>query len=538
MNTKEKEARENSSFGKAFLPKKRFLVAAIAIAAVFLIVAVGSARADRACVADDGSGDAYFCGDTVMKSCTLNGSMSCSSGHGLVIGADDITINGAGYKIIGSENATICATVGQNNPQDGICGIINSNGYDNVIIKNIDIENFCVGIGLVGPSPVNLAENNTIYNCKIHDNGNDTAGATHGIHMLYTNNCTINMCNIYNNTGVGCGCGGGGNGIFMYGGAEPCGNYNEIIFNKIYNNKKGGFFMKMMCMYNNISHNSLSGNGAGGIILRCMMSNYNIIEYNNASNNYGTGIFLRGSSNTIKYNIINNNMNGSWYATHCSIGTPAYYVAKYGVGIKSASDTGPATLINNIVCGNDAWDIEDVRTDGGAFTGDENTCDSTFNYNDEGTTGCTYPCFVPSLFDTDKGTYPSIFGTHKGKIIPDKDITVNRMYTYPCKGTGGHAEYVRIWNESEAIEGIGNWSGYRGDYHNITISPAITLLKNHEYDYTIITDSYPQIIHAREHKAGEGGNITCVEFVDANNRRYDDWIPAIRLFFSQVFCRR
>jgi len=44
----------------------------------------------------------------------------------------------------------------------------------------------------------------------------------------------------------------------------------------------------------------------------------------------------------------------------------------------------------------------------------------------------------------------------------------------------------------------------------------------------IRTGSYPQIIHARE-KAVEGGIITCEEFVDANGRRYDDWIPAIRL---------
>ncbi|RJS69152.1 hypothetical protein CW713_05810 [Methanophagales archaeon] len=67
---------------------------------------------------------------------------------------------------------------------------------------------------------------------------------------------------------------------------------------------------------------------------------------------------------------------------------------------------------------------------------------------------------------------------------------------------------MRIWNESEGIEGIGNWSGYQGDYHNITISPTITLLKGHEYNYTIITGSYPQIIRAREYKAKEGGHIT------------------------------
>ena len=112
-------------------------------------------------------------------------------------------------------------------------------------------------------------------------------------------------------------------------------------------------------------------------------------------------------------------------------------------------------LYENMICGNEGTDI-DTYGAGSGTTGDNNTCDTTERYDDEGTTGCTYPCFAPSVFDTGEGTYPSIFGTHRGKIIPDWDITVNKMYTHPSKGTGGHTEYVRIWNESEGIEGIGN----------------------------------------------------------------------------------
>ena len=136
------------------------------------------------------------------------------------------------------------------------------------------------------------------------------------------------------------------------------------------------------------------------------------------------------------------------------------------------------------------------------------------------------------IFDTGASAnpYPSIFGTHNGTITPDVNITVNRMYTYPCAGTGGHTEYVRIWNESyEEIEGEGYWSGYQSDYHNITISPTITLVKNHEYNYTIRTGSYPQIIH-ESNATVTGGNITCTEFIDANGKRYNDWIPAIKFF--------
>ena len=66
--------------------------------------------------------------------------------------------------------------------------------------------------------------------------------------------------------------------------------------------------------------------------------------------------------------------------------------------------------------------------------------------------------------------------------------------------------------------------------HNATgDAPYVRLLKGHKYNYTIVTGSYPQIIHAKEHEAKEGGNITCSEFIDANGNRYNDWIPAIRL---------
>ena len=136
------------------------------------------------------------------------------------------------------------------------------------------------------------------------------------------------------------------------------------------------------------------------------------------------------------------------------------------------------------------------------------------------------------MFDTGEGTYPSIVGMHKGTITPAEDMDVNRLYTYASAGTGGHTEYVRIWNESENVDGQGNWSGYPGDYHNVTISPAITLLQGHTYNYTIETGSYPQIVHAKS-KSVTGGTITCTKFTDANGKRYTNCIPAIRLFYEE-----
>ena len=137
----------------------------------------------------------------------------------------------------------------------------------------------------------------------------------------------------------------------------------------------------------------------------------------------------------------------------------------------------------------------------------------------------------PSFFDTDpsENPYPSISGTHNGTIKTNATIEVSKLYTYPCKGTGGHTEYARIWNNS-GLDVNANWNGYVDDWHNISFSEPFTLVKNKTYNYTIVTGSYPQIHHTDELEVASGtGTITCDKFIDANGRVYYDWIPAIRL---------
>jgi len=131
-----------------------------------------------------------------------------------------------------------------------------------------------------------------------------------------------------------------------------------------------------------------------------------------------------------------------------------------------------------------------------------------------------------AVFDTGPGTYPSISGTHIGTITPNQNITVRKIYTYPCTGTGGHTEYVRIYGNEVNVSKT--WNGYTEDYHNITFDSPFVLEAGKTYSYEIRTGSYPQIIHATN-KTVTGGIITCTSFVDANGKEYTDWIPAIRL---------
>jgi hypothetical protein len=137
---------------------------------------------------------------------------------------------------------------------------------------------------------------------------------------------------------------------------------------------------------------------------------------------------------------------------------------------------------------------------------------------------------ITAHFDTDSTTnpYPSISGTHNGTIKPLYDIVnITTLYTYPCAGTGGHTEYVKIWNSTD-WNVTATWNGYTGDWHNITFNNSFTLYANETYNYTIRTGSYPQIIHKPSHNA-TGGVITCSEFVDINGKQHEGWIPAIRL---------
>ena len=138
---------------------------------------------------------------------------------------------------------------------------------------------------------------------------------------------------------------------------------------------------------------------------------------------------------------------------------------------------------------------------------------------------------VSEIFDTGPGTYPSIYGVHKGIITPVHDVTVRQMYTYPCAGTGGHTEYVELSNKTFYINAT--WNGYHSDYHNITFPHQFTLLANHTYSYTIKTGSYPQI-HHRGELAVDAGLIRCTKFTDANGEIYYDWIPAIKLYQEKI----
>ena len=185
-------------------------------------------------------------------------------------------------------------------------------------------------------------------------------------------------------------------------------------------------------------------------------------------------------------------------------------------------------LVHTVMSDTGLWDSGNL-SDGQSFSYTFNTT-GMYTYHDAlhpSVVGVVIVYTLPAVFDTGEGTYPSIMGTHKGEIKPSDNINVSKLYTYPCAGTGGHTESIELY-ENETLIASGVWNGYQGDYHNLTITPSVTLREGHEYRYVIKTGSYPQIIHAKS-KNVTGGTITCDKFIDANGKTYTDWIPAIRL---------
>jgi len=361
--------------------------AGMGVIAVLLIMSAANISAK-----DCGNGIAPCeCGDTVVSDWTFAGDMACPAGvaeaHGLTIGADGVTIDGAGYRMTGSKTALVCDWIGEANPNSGYCGV-NNLGYDNVVIRNLEITDFCTGIGLQG-SGANPVVGNTIEGCEIHGNGDadcSTDTSTHGMHVCYISRCVIRENRIYENTGTGAGCGDGGNGIFIYAGGEKFAN-NTVTGNEIYNNRKGGFFAKKGMQYAEITDNHVYGNGQGGIVLRCMNSNYNLIEGNNASANSGDGIFIGSQYNVIRNNVVTGNVAGFRIKERDVIGDGD------GIDMGRSGDSHNNTLISNTVCGNDGVDI-DVAVECVGNHGRDNTCDTTNDYADEGAAagGCSERC--------------------------------------------------------------------------------------------------------------------------------------------------
>jgi hypothetical protein len=153
--------------------------------------------------ANCGGGTACGCQDTVTSSYTMTGNLNCElpTAGGLIVGANSITIDCAGFKITGDGTA-------------GNFGISNT-AYDNVTIKNCNIFGFDYAISF-------YTDNSGDILGGLINNSN-LSGVSVGIY-LESNNTVINLTKVNNSA----------TGVYIYQGTNVTVSYSNLSSNTNY----------------------------------------------------------------------------------------------------------------------------------------------------------------------------------------------------------------------------------------------------------------------------------------------------------------
>jgi parallel beta-helix repeat protein len=187
------------------------------------------------------------CGEIVNEDVTLTSDLECGPGDGLIVGANDITINLNGYSITSSDEA------GSEDPSmnyDGSSGILVPNAQ-NVAISGLgEVSGFDRGITFMGSSGGQVAD--------IQLANNDI-----GVLMSGSEGTEVSRNTITNN------------GIALI---SDSSNKGVIAFNQVVANLEQGMLV-LGSDDNVVAANNMFGNGENGIYLD-IMSNGNTIDFN------------------------------------------------------------------------------------------------------------------------------------------------------------------------------------------------------------------------------------------------------------------
>lgn len=255
---------------------------------------------DNQCPGDPGSGkidegcrapEPCACGQALTSDCTLNSDLVCP-GNGLIVAADDITIDGNGFTLTGDGGSTV-------EPDSGIM-IANRS---RVTVKNFAaISNFFCGIAIQNSSGCAIL-NNTLGSNK-----------QYAIAMLDSNqNQVIANSLLYNYRGALALSRSDNNeirqnainfNIPMFGMLLSNSSYNNIMSNNLDSNKYN-ILLNEQSNYNNIIDNSADYAVEG---IHINNSDSNVLEGNSAGSNW-RGIVIDDSyNNYLRYNLLNKNI--------------------------------------------------------------------------------------------------------------------------------------------------------------------------------------------------------------------------------------
>ncbi len=278
----------------------------------------------------------------------IGGSLISAAGNGVyaqyciggTIDGNNITYNGRGIFLDPCSNTTISG----NSIARNVMGIFTAGGGGFDIVGNNVTDSAEFGI-VAGTS--SRIEGNTIVR------NNYTGVLAIGHHIVVDNIASFN------------GAGGGGSG---FGDAGQCG----IIVVGYVGTFIGGSYLNLPANGSVISLNTANNNAYAGIGVGHVggvgSSGGLTITANRAGNNT-VGIAL--------LNIIDSDFSGNTASDNTA----------YGLYMDAAS--GGNALIGNRACNNSLTDVYDNAS---ANSGDDNTCDTVFQWNDTGAVGCTVDC--------------------------------------------------------------------------------------------------------------------------------------------------
>jgi parallel beta-helix repeat protein len=254
---------------------------------------------------------AIACGSTITSSTTLTGNMVCSTSTGITVGANDITLNCAGYSITQTVTGTGAG--------------IYLPGRTGVVVKNCIVNGWIAGIYLNTGSG-NILTGNTA-------SGTNVGGQTGFDFISSSGNILIS------NTASG----------NSYGFAFGAGSGNILTSNTASGGKYYGFYFSSSSG-NILTSNTASGNTLAGFFLAS--SSGNTLASNTASGNPGDGFDLNPltSSNTLALNAANSNGGYGYHdLSSGAAGAPTYgtantYLANTDNGANTLGASSPAGL--------------------------------------------------------------------------------------------------------------------------------------------------------------------------------------------------
>ena len=215
---------------------------------------------------------------------------------------------------------------------------------------------------------------------------------------------------------------------------------------------EGGYGIYLHYSSNNTIKNCKVSLFSKGIYLH--HSPLNNLIHNTASNNQAYGISLSFSdNNVIKNNVANSNAYGMYIpvSSHNEISdNTADSNSVSGIYIPHGCDN---VLSQNRFCANTDGDIRSFESE--CNTGNENLCETTHNWDDEGATGCTYSCVAAA---SKTGEILELGGIEDARV--GKTVTLSARLRNT--GDGPMTDTCELWFWMGGGGISERWVGYAG----------------------------------------------------------------------------